>query len=114
MKILKIIFPILAILLTSCEEVIDLDLNETEPKLVIEATINQFPGETVINQARVRLTTTAPYFGTEIPIVVDATIIITDENGTVFPFIYEENGYYSTDLDPQPNTVYTLEVNYQN
>lgn len=114
MKVLKIIIPILAILFTSCEEVIDLNLNETEPKLVIEASINQFPGDTVINQSRVRLTTTAPYFGTEIPIVADATITITDENGTVFTFVYEENGYYSAVLDPQPNTIYTLEVIYKN
>jgi hypothetical protein len=112
MKALKIILPILVIFLSSCEKVIDLELNTSEPKLVIEASINQFPGETVINEARVRLTTTAPFFDTEIPIVTDATVRITDENGTVFPFFYEENGYYVADLNPQPNTLYTLEVIY--
>lgn len=114
MKTLKIILPIIAIFLTSCEEVIDLDLNEAKPKLVIEASINTAPADPESSQAFVRLTTTAPFFDTEIPVVADAIVTITDENGTVFPFAYSENGFYFSDLNPEPNIVYTLEIIYQN
>ncbi|MCR9183702.1 MAG: DUF4249 domain-containing protein [Flavobacteriaceae bacterium] len=114
MKTLKIIVPILAIFLTSCEEVIDLDLNEAEPKLVIEASINTNPNDPGLSQAFVKLTTTAPFFDTEIPVVTDAVVTVTHEDGTVFSFAHGENGYYSADLDPEPNILYTLEVIYQN
>jgi len=114
MKTLKSILPILAIFLTSCEEVIDLDLNEAPPKLVIEASINTAPADPDSSEAFVRLTTTTPFFNTEIPVVTDAQVTVTHENGTVFPFAYSENGYYHSDLNPEPNVVYTLEVIYQN
>lgn len=112
MKNLKYILFIFALSVISCEEVIDLDLNTAEPKLVIEASINlQEDGST---QAFVKLTTTAPYFDTEIPIVTNAQVKITDENGIDFPFTYFENGYYIADISIQENTEYTLEVIYNN
>ena len=37
MRILTLLFSL--VLLISCEEVIDVDLNESEPKLVVEATM---------------------------------------------------------------------------
>ncbi len=114
MKAFKIIPTLLVLLLTSCEEVIDLDLNEAEPKLVIEASINTFPDDPGLSQAFVKLTTTAPFFDTEIPVVTDAVITVTHEDGTVFSFAHSENGYYFADLNPEPNILYTLEVIYQN
>jgi len=84
MKLVKIIFILLAISLNSCEEEIDLDLNEAEPKLVIEASINI--EEDGSNFAFIKLTTTTPFFNTDIPFVADATVTITDENGIQYPF----------------------------
>lgn len=114
MKKLKIILPILAILLTSCEEVIDLELNTAEPKLVIEASINYFSDPEAINSSVVKLSLTAPYFDTEIPPVIDAQVLIHDNQGTVFNFSHLENGVYFSNFEPQPNTNYTLEIIYKN
>lgn len=114
MKTLKIFFFIFALSFLSCEKVIDLELNEAEPKLVIEASLNIFPDDPSSTQAFVKLTTTAPFFDNEVPFVTDAVVTVTHKNGTVFPFAYSENGYYISDLTPEPNILYTLEVIYQN
>lgn len=114
MKNLKILLFIFALSLISCEEVIDINLNEAPPKLVIEASLNIFPNEPSNNQSFVRLTTTAPFFDTQVPLVTDAVVTVSHENGTVFPFAYSENGFYIADFTPEPNVVYTLEVVYEN
>ncbi|PKP24978.1 MAG: DUF4249 domain-containing protein [Bacteroidetes bacterium HGW-Bacteroidetes-2] len=112
MKLVKIIFILLAISLNSCEEEIDLDLNEAEPKLVIEASINI--EEDGSNFAFIKLTTTTPFFNTDIPFVADATVTITDENGIQYPFSHSENGFYLGDLIPQANVDYTLKITHKN
>ncbi len=100
------------LLLTSCEDVIDVELNDADPRLVIEVNINsRFETGDVINF--VKLTTTAPFFDNQIPVVDDASVQISDENGNVFPFVYTENGYYSGHFSPQPNIDYTLQVIYK-
>lgn len=104
-----IVMMVFGLLLTSCEDVIDVDLNDAEPRLVIEANINlRFETGDVVSF--VKLTTTAPFFDNQVPIVEDASVKITDENGIVFPFSYSENGYYMGDFFPQENINYTLEV----
>ncbi|PIV48491.1 MAG: DUF4249 domain-containing protein [Flavobacteriaceae bacterium CG02_land_8_20_14_3_00_34_13] len=112
MKLVKIITIFLAISLSSCEEVIDLDLNEANTKLVIDASINlEEDGSTF---AFIKLTTTAPFFNTNIPFVADATVSITDENGIQYPFTHSENGIYLGNLIPQDSIDYTLNINYKN
>lgn len=114
MRNLSIIVLLFAFSLTSCEEVIDLDLNTAEPKLVIEASINYYPQPNVTDFPIVKLSLTAPYFDNEIPAVTDAEVTITDENGNLYPFIHDENGRYYGDIQPQENTNYTLEIIYKN
>ncbi len=113
MKTFKIILPLLAIFLSSCEEVIDLELNNAEPKLVIEASINYFPQPDVTSFPNVKLSLTAPYFNNEIPPVTNAIVTITDESGTIFPIPHSENGFYVGNFEVQPNTIYTLEIIYE-
>lgn len=97
---------------SSCEDVIDVELNDAPPRLVIEADLNVWESGTA--QASVRLTTTAPFFDDEVPYVTNATVTVTDENGTVYPFIYSDNGFYTANLVPQLNRDYTLSVTYNN
>jgi hypothetical protein len=92
----------------ACEDVIDVDLSESEPKLVIEASINLLEDGTSV--ASVILTRTAPFFDQVIPPVTDASVKITDESGIVYPFLYSENGIYQGNLIPQPQITYSLEV----
>ena len=113
MKKLYILFLLLGILF-SCEDVIDLDLNETEPRLVIDAEISITKIDQTANAA-VRLTTTAPFFDGQVPIVEDAQVIVTDDDGVVFEFEYTGKGFYqNTDLTPILNKEYTLQVVYKN
>ena len=56
----NILFILVTLLLSSCEEVIEIDLQNSEPKLVIEATINVL--EDATSTAVVKLSQTAPFF----------------------------------------------------
>ena len=104
---------ICGLLLTSCEDVIDVDLNDAPPRLVIEASINTRV-ETGNVTGFVKLTTTAPFFDDDIPTVANAIVEITDENGIVSPFTHSENGLYFGDFSPEENTDYKLQVFYNN
>jgi hypothetical protein len=98
-------------ILSSCEDVIDVELNTAPPRLIVEANISILENGTSVSI--VKLTTTAPFFNNSIPFVSDATVLITDENGIEFPFSYLSDGNYSSNLVPQPNINYTLKINYK-
>jgi hypothetical protein len=97
-------------LCTSCEDVVDIDLNTSEPRLVIEASVNLFEDGT--SNSTVTLTLTAPFFDNQIPTVDDASVVVTGDNGIVYSFNYTINGIYESSLVPQPDINYTLEVVY--
>lgn len=105
---------ILALLTSSCEDVIDLELPTSEPKLVIEASINWLKGTTG-NEQEIKLSLSAPYFDTEIPPVNGAIVNITDSNNNTFQFLEEGNsGIYKNDtFIPIIDQVYNLSISYQ-
>ncbi|MDT0648142.1 DUF4249 domain-containing protein [Zunongwangia sp. F260] len=112
-KALKITFllPII-FLLFSCEDVIEIDLKESEPRLVIDASIQWIKG-TQGNLQFIRLTTTAPYYQDEVPAVTNAEVQIRDEQGEVYVFYHTEDGYYQiTDFKPVVGMQYQLSVVY--
>ena len=98
--------------LTSCTDVIELDVPSEAPRLVIEASIN-WEKETIGNNQRIKLSKSTPYFDTNgVEPVLGASVKITnDTNGTVFVFTDNSDGSYSTDsFVPLVNNSYTLEV----
>lgn len=103
---------VIVLLFTSCEDVVDVDLNDAEPRLVIETniTISEENGSMV--SKFIRLTTTAPYFDDDVPPVEDAIVEIHDENGNIYPFPHSEEGYYFGNLPVQHNQNYTLQIVY--
>lgn len=107
-----VIFAIAGFFLTSCEDVIDVDLNEAAPRLVIESNINVAVEDSSSVSSLIRLTTTAPFFDDAVPVVADASIEIIDENGAVFSFTYINEGYYHHDFVPKKNIQYTLRIIY--
>lgn len=111
----KYIFILIGLLFFTCEDVIDVDLNTTEPKLVIDASINWFK-ETTGNEQHIRLTLSAPYFEDEVPPANNAQVSITNSSNDVFVFLEEDNsGIYRTDtFIPQINESYNLEIIYEN
>jgi len=112
MKYISILSILLfTLFLNSCEDVVDVDLNNAPPKLVIDASINWEKGTTG-NQQKIKLTTTTDYFSDIIPSVSGATIFITNTDNTVFDFIENANTgeYFCNDFVPVLNEAYTLTV----
>lgn len=96
---------------SSCEDVIEVDLNDSEPRLVIEA--NMYRWQNGVSSSLVKLTTTAPFFDNQIPIVSDAEVKIQDADGQLYPFHYTDNGIYRSSFSPKPDLEYTLMIFYE-
>jgi hypothetical protein len=93
----------------SCTDVVDLDLNEAAPRLVIDATMELDADG--VTTSTVALSRTAGFYVEENPLVEDAIVTITDANGQQFTLPHTEDGIYtSTALDVLDNVDYTLTV----
>ena len=93
------------IILASCEEVIDVDLNSSDPAFVVEAKIYKD------SVSLVRLTRTTSYFSLEEPgFIEDAIINISD--GTLMEELnYTGNGYYTgAAIIGTAETTYEIEI----
>lgn len=99
------LFMLIILLLIGCEKVIDVDLNEANPEVVIEANLSN-----TNNLAEVMLTKTGSYFGdTPIKKIADAEVIIEDEFGSRFILDEVEAGLYRADeILFQEETTYQL------
>ncbi|NNE31394.1 MAG: DUF4249 domain-containing protein [Winogradskyella sp.] len=110
----KIIFIIsILFIFNSCEDVVDVDLNEAEPRLIIEASINWFKNTTG-NEQSIKLSLSAPFFNETIPPANGATIQVLDSNNNAYNFI--EDGatgiYRNNNFVPIIDETYTLVINY--
>jgi Domain of unknown function (DUF4249) len=108
--ILSILAFINVIALSSCEKVIDIDLNESDNKLVIEGKINN-QGE-----CTVKLTQAKSYNqNNEFPGVTDAIVVIFDNQGNSDTLEQGIAGmYYSDQIIGTPGVTYSLNVNWNN
>ena len=97
------------VMTSSCQKVIDIDLNEAAKKIVIEANFNATD-----SLVTVRVSYTSNYFGAYNPDVVnDAVVIITDglNSSTSIPF--EANGIYKLiAYAPTTGMNYTITVTH--
>ncbi len=81
-----------SVVLMSCEDVINPDLQEAKAELVVEAWLNNKPGDQVIN-----LMMTQPYFENATPPGVSGAVVtVQDSEGEVMNFIEDpkQKGYY--------------------
>jgi hypothetical protein len=104
----KLFFLFIALsAITSCQKVIDVDLNETNPVYVIEA--NYSAEDSTV---RVKISQTSSYFdNNSSPQVNTATVLITDANGTITAVPFVSDGYYElTSYAPEFDATYTLSV----
>ncbi len=113
-KVTLFIYCIVALFFIGCEDVVDVDLNNAPPKLVIEASIIWFK-ELSGKDQKIKLTTTTDYFSTEIPVVSGATVYIRNSSNTQFNFTEIPNSgeYICNNFVPQTNETYTLTVKYK-
>ncbi len=108
---LFLILVLMTAFLVSCEKVIDIDLNEAEPRLVVEGAI-------ILNHGpfAVRLTTSGDFFtGEGIGFVSDASVQINGSDGQSEALTNTGNGIYITkNTVANPGIEYTININYNN
>jgi uncharacterized protein DUF4249 len=91
--------------ISACEEVIEIDLNSSDPRIVIEGTVTDQPGS-----YQVLISKTADYYDqANYPAVSGAQVTISDDNGFSEELIETAAGIYQTDsLQGTQGRTYTL------
>ncbi len=109
----KLLYIFILLLAYSCEDVIEVDLNDAPPKLVIDASINWLKG-TDGSEQDIKLTLSAPFFDTGVPPANGATVTITNSNADSFIFLEEgQTGIYkNSNFNPEIDETYTLTILY--
>lgn len=110
----KILLLLIPMFFLSCEEVVDVELEESAPRLVIEASLlwNQDLQE---NVQIIKLTTTAPYFQEEIPPAVGASVSVISGTGEEYIFTEVREGIYTNvEIPPVLNVEHQLIIEYNN
>lgn len=92
-KALALIILFLALSFTSCEDTVNLDLENGETRLVIDAEIIWKKG-TSGNEQTIKISKTAPYYSDTTPKVSGAQVRVENSNGEVFTFTETEAGIY--------------------
>jgi hypothetical protein len=106
---------ILVILLASCEKIIDVKINDSEPQIVIEGVMNT---DTSIYSVFIK--TTVPYNSTSNSFIDNATVTLSDDFGFSEVLSFVGNGEYQTsNIAGVVGRTYTVSVdhegvNYQN
>jgi hypothetical protein len=93
MKQIKYIFPLVFILAVACEKVIDVDLNDAAPAIVIEGNVSNSFNDAVVN-----ISMTSSYFDTLPSDKVSGAIVsITSDQDENFILSETEKGVYKTE-----------------
>lgn len=98
----------------SCEDTVDVDLKDENPKLVIDAVI-KWPKGTMGENQSIKLTKTSNFYNNEVPPASGAIVTVTNSSNVVFSFIEDANtGIYNcTNFVPVINESYTLHITYE-
>ena len=109
-KALTLFSLLFVLIFSSCEDVVNLDLETGEAKIVIDAEIIWEKGTTG-NEQTIKISKMAPYYSTVTPKVSGAQVRVENSDGTVFTFNETQPGVYvCTDFVPALNMDYTLHV----
>ncbi len=101
-----LLFAVIAMAISSCEKVIDVDLNEADSQLVIEAKL-----QAGVYDFQVIISETSSYFINEEPTYRDqATVTLINGEGQEQDIPWQGNGRYSTEIEANPGEGYTLQV----
>lgn len=109
---LKNVFPaffliVLTFMFYSCEEIIEVDLNSADPKIVIEGEVTEQPGPYTVT-----ITKTTDYYNPgSYPTVSGALVSIAADDGSFEELVETAGGIYQTDsLQGTSGRTYTLTV----
>ncbi len=87
------------VLFASCEKTVLLDLDQTEPQVIIEGVVTDTPGHNYVKVTR----STGFYNQGPTPRITDATVTVTDDEGNSIPFEHyagedpDSAGFYLAD-----------------
>lgn len=109
-KALTIVSLLFVLFFSSCEDVVNLDLETGEAKLVVDAEIIWKKG-TAGNEQVIKISKMAPYYNNTTPKVSGAQVRIENNGGDIFTFNETEPGIYvCTNFVPVLNADYKLFV----
>jgi len=115
MNLLRILIAILiAVLLSSCTDVVDIEVQSSQSRLTIEASLDWEKG-TLGNEQTIKLSSSTDYYDTSTNTsVTGASVKVANDNsGVEFLFTDQNNGNYTTSsFVPVVNQSYTLTVDY--
>jgi hypothetical protein len=103
-------FFLALVLLSSCQDVINVSLNNAAPQMVIEGSLSSQP-----DTVKVVLSRTTDYFnpGNIVP-VTDAVVSISDDRGNSYQPASSQGGTYAfPNMSGLPDVTYTLKVQSQ-
>lgn len=109
--IFKYIIPVLAVVfLSSCEDVVQIKLDEGSKLYVIDAFVDNLQGKQTI-----RVTTNDSYFSNRVaPPVTNATVLLKDlTDGKEYTFPYESDGNYVYNTLTNGDTIARLNHQYE-
>jgi hypothetical protein len=110
LKTLPFFGLLFVLLFSSCEDVVNLDLETGEAKIVVDAEIIWKKGTTG-NEQVIKISKMAPYYNNTVPKVSGAQVRIENSAGDIFTFNETEPGIYvCTNFVPVLNTDYKLFV----
>ncbi len=92
-KALALMSLLFVVFFTSCEDVVNLDLDTGESRIVIDAEIIWKKGTTGNNQV-IKISKTASYYSSSTPKVSGAQVRVENSTGDVFTFNESEPGVY--------------------
>lgn len=99
------LLSLLGFALVSCEKVLDIDLNESDSKLVVIADLQTNSGEITVDLSR-----TTSYFAAESPERVTGAVVELETNSGTIAVPHIANGLYSANVNPQVGETLTLRV----
>src|SRR5690606_13855762 len=107
----RLLSLLVLLVVCACEEVVNVDLNTGEAKLVIDAEILWIKG-TEGNEQTIKISRMADYYNATHPKVSGAQVYIEDSEGNLFMFNEgdEPGTYECNNFIPQLNGSYTLTV----
>lgn len=96
----------ISFLLISCEDVIDINLNDADPQLVIVGTVSNQSYEQRVTIGRTVAFDVAQPFDP----VAGATVTVVDGTGRVFEYVEQSPGIYASNFRGRENERYELSV----
>ena len=111
-NLIHIFVLIVAAAMTSCEDVVHVDLDTAAPRLVVNGSLQWLKG-TAGNEQKINLTTTTGYYDTTIPTVSGASVFVTNSDNVTFNFTEEvanSGTYVCHNFVPEIDKTYVLTV----